>query len=146
MNAALDLQVLEDWLLTRFPTATCIKHRLPEELVSHRFFLSFMKEERGSETAATVRVQRQYEIGYWHQDPEEVLAVMEDMAAAWYVSRRIGSGTASHALRLISFTYAPMPGTTNELYGCLGTLTVERRYQLEQEPVVKMAKIKTAFQ
>lgn len=146
MSAAVDLEIVENWLLTRYAAATCIKHRIPAEPISHQFSLSFVKEEWYPETAVSMRTQRHYEIRYWHHDPEEVLKVMGEIAEAWHANRFIHGNNESQALRLISFGYSPIQGTANEWYGCLGTLIVEGRTQQVHEPVTKMATIKTAFQ
>ncbi|GEM_PF-2762435 len=145
MSAALDLQVLENWLLNRYTSATCVKHHVPVEPSSHQFCLTLKKEERYTETALTMRTQRQFEISYWHNDPEEALAVMDDAAQSWYEDKGIRLPSGDYAMRLLSFTYAPLQ-TASELYGCLGTLTVEQRIQQHQEPVAKMGAIETAFQ
>jgi hypothetical protein len=134
-----EILALETFVRAAFPASTIEKQTVPEQPAHDTFVIRFLSETPTDETLYSFRLNREYQIVYFSDRPEQALPIMGALTSAIENVRYI----AETRTRLDAFGYSQPALTDNDKYVTIGILRTSTR---QARPQPKYDKINHVYQ
>lgn len=118
-----EIVAIEAFVRAVFPASIIEKQTVPEQPAPDTFVIRFLSEERTDETHYSYRINRDYQVLYFADRPEQALPVMDALADAIEAAQYV----AATRTRLDSFGYSQPALTDNDKYVTIGLLRILTR-------------------
>lgn len=144
MSLLVELDSVASDLMIEFPDSA-IKYEIPKEPQSNTFIVRAQVNDFSTESRFTFRIERAYQIIFYHDDPQAALETMDRLA------RRCLKGEAMipilddslRYIRINSFGYALPVKTESELFSIMAVMPTELRQARDLETYQKIMKVNT---
>ncbi|CAM2951592.1 hypothetical protein PASE110613_09110 [Paenibacillus sediminis] len=127
-----EIIAIESFVKAQFPDATTGKQTIPAVPKANSFYVRFLSEERENETRYHYRIDREYQIVYFAQWPEQVMPKMDALGRALYQADSIDY------IRIESFSFSQPVKTDNDLFVSIGILATSTRESRDQTAYPKI--------
>ncbi|MCD9024316.1 hypothetical protein [Cohnella silvisoli] len=117
-----EILAIEAFIRTKFPGSLTGKQTIPEKPVEDTFYIRFLGDDRETETRYHFRANREYQIVYVGEWPEDVIPKMDGLSDALYQTERISQG-----IRVESFSYSQPVESESGGYVSIGMLELVSR-------------------
>lgn len=127
MSIIEEVIAIELFIKKRFPASKTGKQTIPKVPAADTFYIRFLDDSRETETPYYYRADREYQIVYFGQWPEQIIPKMDKLAADLYQTEVVADG-----IRVGSFSFSQPVETDGGLYASVGILQVVVREAREQ--------------
>jgi hypothetical protein len=127
-----DLFAIEAFIKARFPASTTGRQTIPEVPPPDSFYVRFLNDSRETETRYHYRADREYQIVYFAEWPEQIMPKMDTLASALYETEVV-----TDDMRVESFALSQPAKLDSGIYASIGILAVSVR-QARIQPVVPL--------
>lgn len=134
-----EIGAIESFIQANFPESATGKQTIPKKPIVDTFYIRFLNDDRTTETRYHYRADREYQVIYFAQWPEEVIPKMDALSEALYQTENIASG-----IRVESFAFAQPVELDSGGYVSIGILEVAVRTARQQpdDPLIEQIHIR----
>ncbi|WP_239613937.1 hypothetical protein [Cohnella mopanensis] len=123
MSVINEIIAIESYIKSFSPASTTGKQIVPEKPPNDSFYVRLIGDGRETETLYHFRATREYQVVYYAEWPESVIAKMDALSTALYQTEVVTPG-----MRMNSFGYSqPVKMRNGEIYASVGVLEVSVR-------------------
>ena len=134
-----EIIAIESFIKARFPTVNTGKQTIPKKPALDTFYVRFLADNRETDTHYHIRANRDYQIVYVAEWPEDIIPKMDALSDALYQTEVVSDG-----IRLASFSFSQPTALEGGGYVSIGILTVKIRKPREQavNPIINKVVIR----